>query len=534
MTEVVAKPKIIIVGGGFGGYFSARYLQKKLGQQADIELISQINYFVFQPLLPEVAAGTLNAEDAVTSLRSLLKGLRVRLADVVQVDLQQRQIVLLQGRKRLYQRLNYDHLIIATGQNTNLRLFPGFEHHSLTMKNLADAYRLRNQVIESMELADVTRFDDIKACALTFVIAGGGFSGVETAGEMVEMIERILPNYPNVKREEVRVVLIQRGERILPEMPEKLSDYALRHLQKQGVDVWLNTSIQSATQYAVRCDDGRVIPAQTIVTTIGNAPSDFVLSLSLPLERGKIQVEPSLQVKGHDNVWSLGDVALVPLTDDEGSRNDGQQYAPPTAQCARQQARYLAANIAASLSAKPLKSFAYQAKGSLASLGGYRGVAEVYGLALTGLPAWLLWRALYIGMLPGLGTRIRVGLNWIYDYLMPRKVVNISQSEQTATRYLHYAAGDCAQHTDEKPAGFYVVVEGRLEQRVRQADGSMAIYELMPGDSWGSKALKEERLTLTEIIALEDSTVLLVDDEDFLRLRKVYKPLDKQLDAVGR
>ncbi|MBR9805512.1 cyclic nucleotide-binding domain-containing protein, partial [bacterium] len=221
-------------------------------------------------------------------------------------------------------------------------------------------------------------------------------------------------------------------------------------------------------------------------------------------------------------------------TDDESSTDDGQQYAPPTAQCARQQARYLAANIAASLSAKPLKSFAYQAKGSLASLGGYRGVAEVYGLALTGLPASLLWRALYIGMLPGLGTRIRVGLNWIYDYLMPRKVVNISQSEQTATRYLHYAAGDCAQHTDEKPAGFYVVVEGRLEQRVRQADGSMAIYELMPGDSWGSKALKEERLTLTEIIALEDSTVLLVDDEDFLRLRKVYKPLDKQLDAVGR
>ena len=192
------KTKVVIVGGGFGGMFTARKLHKLCGEDLEIELISKINYFVFQPLLPEVAAGTLNAQDAVTPLRNLLSGVHVRLAEVTAIDLEAKQVILLQGQKKLLQRVDYDHLVITTGQVANLSLFPGFEDHSLTMKDLSDAHRLRNHVIECMEMADVTRFADIKQRALTFVVAGGGFSGVETMGELAEMIERILPQYPNI------------------------------------------------------------------------------------------------------------------------------------------------------------------------------------------------------------------------------------------------------------------------------------------------------------------------------------------------
>ncbi len=240
------RPKVVIIGGGFGGMFTAKKLHKLSQGDLDIELISKINYFVYQPLLPEVAAGTLNPQDAVTPLRNLLKGVQVRLAEVTDIDFDAKQITLLQGQRKILQRVDYDHLVITTGQVANLSLFPGFEHHSLTMKDLSDAYRLRNRVIECMEMADVTRFPDIKQRALTFVVGGAGFSGVETMGELAEMVDRILPEYPNIQRHEIRLVIIQIGHRVLPELPEHLSEYALNQLEKRGVEVWLNTGIHSA------------------------------------------------------------------------------------------------------------------------------------------------------------------------------------------------------------------------------------------------------------------------------------------------
>ncbi len=505
--------------------FTARRLQKLCRGNLDIELISKINYFVYQPLLPEVAAGTLNPQDAVTPLRTLLKGVHVRLAEVTNIDLKARQVVLLQGQKKILQRVDYDHLVIATGQVANLSLFPGFEHHSLTMKDLSDAYRLRNRVIECMEMADVTRFAEIKQRALTFVVAGGGFSGVETIGEMAEMIERILPQYPNIQRHEVRIVLIQRDGRVLPEMSERLSHYALKQLEKHGVEVWLNTGIQSATQQAVYCSDGRSLPTRTIVTTIGNGPSEFIKSLPIELQRGRIAVSAELEVVGLENVWSIGDAALVPLP----SQTSAPVYAPPTAQFAARQAGILAQNIVKRSRGQHLLSFNSAALGIMASLGGYRGVAEVFGVLVTGLPAWLIWRAAYIGMLPGLGTRLRVGLDWLFDYFMPRTIVYMAESDRPASRYLNYRKGEVVQYANEVPAGFYIVVSGSVEQQLDKPDGESLRRKLHVGDSWGSRALKEGRLTQGKITALEDTKLLLVRSDDFQRLRKSYKPLNDLL-----
>tara|TARA_R110002072_G_scaffold8842_2_gene43918 strand:+ start:53961 stop:55541 length:1581 start_codon:yes stop_codon:yes gene_type:complete len=523
----VRKTKVVIVGGGFGGMFTARKLHKLCGEDLEIELISKINYFVFQPLLPEVAAGTLNAQDAVTPLRNLLSGVHVRLAEVTAIDLEAKQVILLQGQKKLLQRVDYDHLVITTGQVANLSLFPGFEDHSLTMKDLSDAHRLRNHVIECMEMADVTRFADIKQRALTFVVAGGGFSGVETMGELAEMIERILPQYPNIQAHEIRMVMIQLGNRVLPELPERLSEYTLEQLQKRGVEVWLNTGIQSATQQAVYTNDERSLPTRTIVTTIGNGPSPFVQSLPIKLERGRIPVNQQLEVIGVENVWSIGDAALIPLNNNA----DNPVFAPPTAQFAVAQAHTLAENLVNHTRGQPLKAFQFEASGIMASLGGYRGVAEIFGRRVSGLPAWVIWRIAYIGMLPGIATRIRVGLNWLFDYFLPRTIVYMAESDRPATRYLDYSKGEVVQRANEVPAGFYVVVRGRLKQELHEPDGEIISRELQAGATWGSRALKESRLTHGNITALKDTKLLLVGSEDFQRLRNTYEPLNDLLTA---
>jgi len=526
----VQKTRVVIIGGGFGGLFTAKHLHRLNAGDLEIQLISNINYFVFQPLLPEVAAGTLNPQDAVTPLRMLLKGVHVRLAEVTGIDFAAKQVILLQGQKKILQRVDYDHLVIATGQVANLSLFPGFEHHSLTMKDLSDAYRLRNHVIECMEMADVTRFPEIKQRALTFVVAGAGFSGVETMGELAEMIERILPQYPNIQRSEIRMVMIQLDRRVLPEMSERLSQYTLEQLQKRGVEVWLNTGIHSATQQAVYTNDGRSLDTRTIITTIGNGPSAFVKSLPIELQRGRIPVSPALEVLGLENIWALGDAALIPLDTDP----DNPRYAPPTAQFATAQAETLARNIVKRTRGKPLRKLEFKPAGIMASLGGNRGAAEIYGRRITGLLAWMIWRAAYIGMLPGLATKIRVALDWLLDLFMPRTIVYLGESERPATRYLDYSTGEVVQRANEVPAGFYIVLSGSLSQELKDASGEVVRHQLQAGDSWGSRALKEGRLTHGTIVALEPTRLLLVKREDFQRLRNAYEPLNEFLAARNR
>ena len=519
------KTRIVIIGGGFAGLFSARRLYQQLGNSVSIELISEINYFVFQPLLPEVAAGTINAQDAVSPLRSLLPNIRVRLATVQGIDSENKTVQLVQGRKRRLQTIHYDELVISTGQVTDLSMFPGFSQHSLTMKNLADAHHLRNHVIQCMEMADATLYPEIKRQALTFVIAGGGFSGVETTGELLEMIHRIRPQYPNIEAGDIRTVLIQRGDRLLPEMSEKLSSYTLKKLAKRGTEVWLNTGIKSASRYSLFTADGRSISTYTIVTTIGNGPSDFVKNLPIELSRGKIPVHSDLSVVGVEDMWALGDVALIPLGDSEPPGS----YAPPTAQFASREARALANNLKAKLRGEETRTFCYKASGSLASLGGYSGVAEIYGLSITGFPAWFLWRFIYIGLLPGFSSRLRVALNWLFDYFMPRTIVSIDHSENLATRYLRFAEAEVVHEEQEILEGFYIVREGRFERSLKTDDGQIHTRVYTAGDSWGARCLAEERLCKGRVVALEDGELLLIKGVDFMRFRDAYAPLEQAL-----
>lgn len=525
------RKRVVIVGGGFGGAFTAKYLRRYAVRDVEVELINDTNYFVFQPLLPEVAAGTINAQDAVTPLRLMLKGVKVRMAEVKSIDPEARQVHLVQGSKRVPLTIRFDHLVIAVGQRTNLARSPGFEEHGLPIRDLADAHELRNHMIRCLEHADVTEDIDLKRRLLTFVVAGGGFSGVETMGELVEMINRTLKFYPNIHPQEIRTVLVQRGQRLLPELSPGLGEYAERKLRRRGVEVLLGTGIRSATATAVYLDNDTCISTQCLVTTVGNGPRSIVESLGIQLQGGKIPVDRYLQVSGRLGIWSLGDAALIPLPP-----LDGEEflYAPPTAQYAVREARCLAKNIAASVRESPLMPFFYRPKGAFASIGNYGAVAEFLGMRMSGLFAWILWRGFYIGMLPGFPTRLRVALNWFFDYFLPRSVVQINNKERPAANYRRYAPGDLIFGPGQIVDGFYAIVSGTLESRIPgDAAGEDFVRILGPGDHWGERSLTADFETRGTLTALEDTRVLVLQRADFRNLRAAFPGLDDYFRGIS-
>lgn len=527
----MAKQRVVIIGGGFGGAFTAKYLCKYAPHETEIELINSTNYFVFQPLLPEVVSGTISAPDAVTPLRYMLPGVRVRMAEVDDINLETRELSFLQGNRHVPQIVRYDHLVIAVGQRANLAVVPGLKEHSLCIRDLADAHELRNHVIQCLELADAAENADIKRRLLTFVVAGGGFSGVETMGEIAEMIRRTLKFYPNIHADDIRAVLVQRGSRILPELSVGLSKYALRELTKRGIQVMRNTSIRSVTATTVYLDDGSFIGTQTLVTTVGSGPRSITENLGIELQRGKIPVDEYLHVSGRKHVWCLGDAALIPLSEQD---NKDTLYAPPTAQFAMREARCVARNIVASQAGRKLTAFSFQPKGSLASIGNYKAVAEVFGLRLSGLPAWLLWRGLYIGMLPGFSTRLRVALNWLFDYFLPRSIVQIANQKRVATDYRCYARGDVVYRPGQNIDGLYTIVAGQMEWVVPGTNSIEKFVRLLgPGDHWGERILTSETQTQGILTAVKDTRVLVLGRSDFENLHATFPIVEDYFQGIS-
>lgn len=525
------RPKVLIVGGGFAGAFAARYLRKCAARHIDVELINAENYFVFQPLLPEVASGTISAPDAVTPLRYMLPGIKVRMAEVIALDTSARAVRVLQGSRRTPQSVSYDHLVIAVGQKTNLAHSPGFAEHGLCMRSLADAHQLRNKVIRRLEHADVTNNESLKKQLLTFVVAGGGFSGVETIGELVEMIRRTLKFYPNIEQNDIRTILVQRHKELLPELASSLGRYTVEKLQSRHVEVICERSIVSVTANAVLLNDGTRIATSTMITTVGNSPRPFTESLGIPLTHGKIPVDEYLRVVGTDNIWALGDAALIPLS---GSDSDTPRFAPPTAQYAVKEAKYLAKNIVGSIFGKSLHTFSYKPMGSLASIGNYKAVAEVFGIKLSGLFAWILWRAIYIGMLPGFSTRVRVALNWLFDYFLPRSIVQIANQSGSATRFRCYAKGDIVSVPGQIVDGFYTVISGCLESRIpNPAGGGDFVRILGPGDHWGERSLDENTTTFGTLTATDNCRLMILPAVDFNNLREAFPAFDKYFESIS-
>ncbi len=518
------KKKVLVLGGGFGGVFAAKTLDKLGRGQIEVELVNNNNYFVFQPLLPEVAASSINSADAVVPLRQLMSKVQVRQARVMGIDFAKKTATVMQGARMTPVDLEYDEVVLALGTGVDLERIPGMADHALTMKDLTDAQILRTHVIGCLETADVTSDPEVKQQLLTFVVVGAGFSGVETVAEMRELIRRALPYYHNIKPDEIRMHLIEFAPRILPTFPADLAEYATKQLGKHGIEVLTSVGTKSATSTGVELTDDRIIQASTIVATIGNGPHPLVSLLGLDMQWGRIKTDRFMRVPGQDNVWALGDAALIPLVDNP--TEDPADFATQTAQFAVREGDQLARNIAAKLNDKELTQFEYKSKGSLASLGMSKAVADVYGMKLSGTFAWLLWRGFYLSFLPGFSAKFRVGVNWLLNSIMPPNIVQL-RMPPPATRYIHFWKGDKVFEPGMLIDGFYTVISGSFKLTIDNPDTDEHFEKVFgPGEHFGERVLVRSELRTGLVQALEDGLLLFIAQKDFTRFARAFPILD--------
>jgi NADH dehydrogenase len=411
----MARTRIVVLGGGFGGVYTALHLERLLGSSAEITLVSRENFFLFTPMLHEVAASDIDITHLVSPLRALLRHTTVFVGEVASIDCHDRTVAVSHGSEAHVHRLRYDHLVVALGSTTNFYGLPGLEQHALTMKTLGDAIHLRNEVIGALEESD-------GECAaggdepLTCVVVGGGFAGVETIAGLNDFVREGLAFYPRVTASRVRMVLVHAGSVILPELGEKLGRYAQQQLAKGGVEIITNAKVADAGRDGVRLADGRFIPSRVIVWTAGTSPHPLLHDLPCQLDHGRIVVDETLAVPGFPGVWAVGDCAVVP------DRRTGKPH-PPTAQHAIREGKTVARNIAASIKGRPPVPFDFRTIGQLAAIGKRAGVARVAGVNFSGFFAWWLWRTVYLSKLPRLEKKIRVAIDWTLDLVFSKDFV---------------------------------------------------------------------------------------------------------------
>jgi NADH dehydrogenase len=396
--------RIVVLGGGFGGVTTARHLERRLRGRRDVQitLVSRENFFVLTPLLFEACSGRLELRHCAQPIRTTLRRTRFIEANVDQIDVE-RQIVRAVSYEGTGYDLPYDHLIVALGASTNDRLIPG-SSHAFTFKTMADALVLRNHVIEQFERADAAPGTAARRGCLTIVVIGGGLVGVELLGELTAFVQDVLRFYPRIRREEIRFHLYEAGPRVLPEIDEKLAAVAARVLRGRGADVHVSTAVESIEPGAVRVGND-IIHAGTIVLTAGIVPSVVAGETSVVHDRkGRIAVDETMRSRSHPSVWALGDCAAIPAP-------DGTMY-PPLAQHTVREARHLARNIAAAIEGRAPAPFVFRPLGTMASLGHTRAVALVFGMRLTGFPAWWLRRTYYLFQMPRWDRRLRIVLDW--------------------------------------------------------------------------------------------------------------------------
>ena len=416
-----AKRRILVLGGGFAGAYAASQLEKRRAHLPDVELmlVAKENFVLFTPMLHEVAGSDVEAADVVQPLRKMLRHTRVVIAEIESIDLARKTVRIL--RRDLAQSfdLSYDQLVLALGSITNFYRTPGIEEHALTMKTLGDAIVLRNRVIEALDVADNHPDETERKRMLTVLVTGGGFAGVETVGAVNDLLREAMKFYPNLRPDMLRVVLAQGGDAILPELGERLGRYAQQKLQERGVEVRLKTAVSGYDGREVVLSDGTRIATRLVVWTAGVTPPPLLSGLSCAVQRGHIVADEFLRVPGWPGVWALGDCASVP-----DFYNPGKSC-PPTAQHATRQATVLAGNIVAGMKGQPLRPFKFKTLGLLATIGRRTGVAEILGMRFSGIIAWLLWRAIYLGKLPGLQKKVRVALDWTLDLFFSKDIVEL-------------------------------------------------------------------------------------------------------------
>ena len=423
------RTRVLILGGGFAGMTTAEQLEHQFGADpsVDITLVSENNALLFTPMLAEVAASSLEPTHISTPLRTSLRRTNVVRAKATAIDLAARTVTLTDATASWA--ASFDHLVLALGSISNYMGMKNVEQQAYDFKSISDAMRIRNRVIDMFERANRETDAEKRKSMLTFVIAGAGFAGAELAGGMNDFARGMLADYPNLSAADVGIVVVHPRDRILPELGESLAKYAEQRMTERGVTFMLNTRLNDCSEDAVMCTSNNAplkISGNTLVWTAGTAPNPLLRSLPDTVQRdkrGAVLVNASLAVDGTQGLWAVGDCAVVPDVLNPG------KTCPPTAQFALREAKTLAHNIHAEVHGQATKRFSFKALGLLAVVGHHTACAELSipftkkTLLFSGLLAWLMWRAIYLGKLPGLERKIRVMSDWLIELFFPRDIV---------------------------------------------------------------------------------------------------------------
>jgi NADH dehydrogenase len=545
VPDTSLKFDVVIAGGGFAGVYCAQALGRTMGDEAQkrVALIAEENFMVFQPMLAEIAGSSLNPRHVVNPIRRLCKDVSVLRGKIKSIDYASRCLRVNAGDYTQDTQVEFDHLVLALGGVVDLSRVPGMAEHAYLMKNVGDALTLRAAVIDRFEEANLEDDPAELKRLLTIVIVGGGYSGVETAGQILDLCLQMLKSYPRLDPEALRIVLIHSGPYLLPEIGESLGRYAAKNLSDRGVHVVLNARVQAMTASRVKMDDGREIESHTVVSTVGNAPHPLVLDLAkqgvFKAEKGKVVTDAAMRVEGQPKLWAAGDCAAVPMHQKSNGHSapapgaapkmgaspfTPRQYCPPTAQFAVRQGALLGRNIARALEGETeLSEFKFTGLGELAAIGHNAAVAEIFGIQFHGFIAWWMWRTIYLSKLPGLERKLRVMIDWTLDLFFPRDITLFQVRPTNVVKQMHLEPGDAVFHAGDPALSLYVVQSGRLEVRDRQG---AVLRSACAGDQLGRKTLLGDRVWPFSAVAVESSTLAVVNGDVFQTVMKAGVSVD--------
>jgi NADH dehydrogenase len=453
--------RIVILGGGFAGVSTARELTRRLRKQhrlvrdgaagpdaIEVVLVNRDNYFVFQPLLADILSGTIETTHVVVPLRRMLPHVDIDVGYVERIDTDAKTVHIRRRTGRDIVELRYDALVIALGSVTDFRAVPGMAEHAVGIRTLGDAFYLRNRALDMLEEASLEADPVRRARSLTFVVVGGGSTGVEVAAELHDLLRVAARSFHEDPQMEAHVVLVHGGEYLLPSFGERLGRYTTRKLREAGVRLLLGRRLTRVHDDRVELDDGSVVETATVVSTVGNAPHPLLADLPVARDaRGWLMPDATFALPGVDSVWALGDSASI--IDPRNGRP-----MPATAQHAVREGPHAARNVLAALDGRQPLPFHYDQLGMLVSLGRFRGAGEVFGLKVSGFLAWVLWRGYYLLRLPSLDRQIRVAVDWTLDFLLKRDIVQINVRrtrtipEDMVMQRTVSAAGDITRRVD--------------------------------------------------------------------------------------
>ncbi len=451
MGDMASNARIVVVGGGYVGMYTALRLQKRLRRgEAEVTVIDPLSHMTYQPFLPEAAAGSIEPRHVVVPLRRVLRKCQHLTGRVTAISHARREVTveLTAGRTTT---LGYDYLVVAPGSVARTLPIPGLAECGIAFKTVGEAIYLRNHVLSRLDAAATTLDPALRRRLLTFLVVGGGYAGIEALAELADMARYASRYYPTINREDIRWVLVEAANRIMPEVGPKLGRYTVERLLDADIEVNLDTRVTSMVGGHVELDDGQAFDTDTIIWTAGVKPNPMLDSTDLPRDsRGRVECSAALQVVGMPEVFSAGDCASVP----DLSKDDPEARTSPSAQHAVRQAKVLADNVLAQLRGKPLTDYKHSYAGSVASLGLYKGVAEIYGIKLRGIVAWFMHRTYHVSRMPTWNRRIRILFDWTGALFLGREVVALGEIHDPKADFTR-VAGNRAQSAPEanKPIG---------------------------------------------------------------------------------